>query len=239
MTNFVKKVITDIYNEMKFSDRTTRVFIEYLFIATAIILFLLYKMQIITTNVPIIFLLIGWAFLAIVGFFIPKITQAFVFSSIAQIPIVFKASAKGGFVAGQKINIKARIVNLPNEDTKKRFSNSFDEFDLVYFRSVAFPIQQTEFLEGEPSCGGISLDMKTGEGRATIAFNTPDRYYFTILYKRKGNEEKMKAEMDKQRIETALTVSPAENYVQFRFFSITYGLTLLVLLVTCISLEII
>jgi len=222
---------------MKYSDRTARVFTECLFIIVGILLFLLYKANLISTYVPIIFLLISWSILAILGFFIPVITQSFVFSGVRNIPIVLKTSSKGGFIAGQKIQIKAKIVNLPDEDSKMKFRDTFKEFDIVYFKSVAFPIQKTKYLEGKPSCGGASINIAACKGQATIAFNAPDKYTLTILYTLKNDDTRRSVTIDDDRIETALVISPAENYVLFRFFSITYGLTLLVLLIALMSLR--
>lgn len=221
---------------MKFSDITTRLTIEYLFVAITVVLFFFYSNNSIGKE-PIIFVLISWALLAIMGFFIPRITHSFVFSKTKDIPIVLKVSSKGGFVAGQRINISAKIVNLPTEDSKQKFRDNFEEFDLVYFRSVAFPIQDAKFLEGEPSCGGAVLNMKTCKGKATIVFNRPGVFFPTILYKNKSDGTLGKTMFEGDN-DIALLVSPTENYVQFRFFSITYGLTLLILLVTLISLKV-
>lgn len=237
MRNIFKHFVSNIYNEIKYSDRTARVFTECAFTFIGILLFILYKANLTLTNFPIIFLLISWSILAILGFFIPVITQSFTFSGVRNIPIVLKASSKGGFIAGQKIQIKTKVVNLPGEDTKKRFRDTFEQFDIIYFKSVAFPIQKTKFLEGEPSCGGASINIATCKGQGTIAFNAPGRHTLTILYKAKGDNTPRSAKIDDNKVETALTISPAENYVQFRFFSITYGLTLLVLLIALISLE--
>jgi len=236
MINIVKILVARIYNEIKFSDITTRLTVEYVFAIIIIVLFFLHRSNNIGSE-PIIFILISWALLAIMGFFIPKITHSFVFSKTKDIPIVLKVSSKGGFIAAQRIDISAKIVNLPNEDSKQKFRNNFEEFDIVYFKSVAYPIQKTKFLEGEPSCGGVSINMKTCKGNATIAYNKPGMDFPTVLYKNKSDGTFGKTIFEGDS-EMALMVSPAENYIQCRFFSITYGLTLLILLVTLISLKV-
>jgi len=239
MSISIQDKIADIYNEMKYCDISTRRIAEYIFATASIVLFILYKTQVLPREL-IIATIVVWAFLAVTGVFIPTITQTHIFSGEELIPIVFRASAKGGFIAGQKIKLKAYVVDIQKgQNSKGKFQDTFDEYDIICLKSIALPITKGQFLPGEPQTGGVSLNMETCEGKKTVLYHEPGIHELTVTFKKRNSNIRQTLVNGDPRVKPTLTISPAENYIQFRFYSITYGLTLLVLLLTCIGLGII
>jgi hypothetical protein len=191
----------------------------------------------------VIVLLLVWAFLALLGFFIPTIKQRFVFGYPGQkttfIPILLEIKSKGGFIAGRKIRLLAKVINIQKDiDSKQEFRNKYDEFSIVYFQSIRLPIKPSRFLEGNPETGGVTINIKNCKGKATILFSSPGGYKPRTLYKIKGNPKLLSDEVTSP-LDPRLTVTPSETYVSLRNYAITYSLTLVILLLTILQLKLI
>ena len=169
--------------------------IEVIFLCISVIAFVLFKFNVISQIWFIIIILI-WAVLAIIGFFIPTISQWFNFTCpgvsrhAALIPVVVKATTTGGFIAGQRITIKAYIVNFSKQiDSKTQFRDTFDYFSIRYYKSFEYPLKKgKDFLVGEPTAGGLDMDMTICSGEGNIMFNASAKYRITIHFIKKNFE---------------------------------------------------
>jgi len=196
----------------------------------------------------IIFVFLLWAGLALIGFFIPTAREYVTFGQGTKetkhnepgIPVRLNIKSKGGFIAGRKIKISAKIVNLDkNTDSKKEFLEKFDEFSIVYFNSFKLPLDKGGYLEGSPDAGGIFINMKKLRGRATIIFNSPGAFFFRTIYKFKGEEGLNSQLFNNNELAKPLFISPHESYMSLRNYAIGYSLTLIILLLTALQLKII
>jgi hypothetical protein len=191
----------------------------------------------------IIFIVLSWASLALLGFFIPTIKHHFIFLHPGPvqpgIPILFQIKSKGGFIAGKKIKVFAKILNIHRDrDSKQEFLNYYDEFSIVCLASIALPIKAGKFLQGMPEAGGLKIDMKKCKGKGNILFNSPGSYRLRTFCKKMGDSTRLYSDELKDR-QHILRVSPSETYVSLRNNQIMYSLTLVVLLITILQLKII
>ena len=196
---------------------------------------------------PIILLFFIWAILALTGFFIPSIKIVHVLAlpgkqpekPASSIPILINLKAKGGLIAGRKIRFSAKIVDLEKGiDSKRNFKDTHDELSLVFFNSIAVPIKRGKFLEGSPSAGGIKITSDKYQDKADIMFNLPGEYAFKIITKKKNDPRQYMDEL-KGNATFTIKVSPSEHYISLRNYSITYSLTLIILLLTALQLKLI
>jgi len=240
-----------IYSQFYYDFSIRRV-IEFSFPIVIFILFIVNKYYInihdIKYYISVIFIL--WSGLALIGFFIPSIKELILImhpcnnpkidnfpNGPGGIPIELKIKARGGFIAGRKIKIKATVKKFDKKiDIMSEFKKSFDKFSLVWFDSFCYPIVFGSQI-GTQSAGGVEIKPGKSKGRAIIIFNTQGDYGFRSIYKFKGDDTERSENYEKIR-RNRIIISPSENSIALRNFSISYSLTLIVLFFTILQLHI-
>ncbi|MFA6160499.1 MAG: hypothetical protein WC678_05485 [Parcubacteria group bacterium] len=239
------------FKEFFLFDGPIRYFIE---IAIAVFIFfgILYGFN----SKFIVSLFLIWATFGFFGFFITSCKFFYTFSAPGSenipldfgIPISMTLSSRGGFIANRKIKIKIEVMDLTDNNgkiirKKEDFLNLYDEFQIVYFNSVRIPLRMGGFINNQPESGGVCLIDKKNrllKSESHILFNSIGDYYGTILYKKNGDQNSHHQEMKNENfIYSQLCVSPAENYVSIRNYSVMYALTVIILLLTFIQTKII
>ncbi|HRY82924.1 MAG TPA: hypothetical protein P5232_04490 [Candidatus Moranbacteria bacterium] len=232
-------------------DGPKRYFIE---IAVAVFIFfgILYGFN----SKFIVFLFLIWAIFGFFGFFITSCKFFYTFSAPGSenipldfgIPISMTLSSKGGFIANRKIKIKIEVMDLTDNNgkvikRKEDFLNLYDEFQIVYFNSIKIPLKIGGFINNQPEAGGVCLidkNKKFLKAESDILFNSIGDYYGTILYKKVNDSNPHHQKMEnKNFMDSQLCISPAENYVSIRNYSVMYALTVIILLLTLIQARII
>ncbi|TSC85510.1 MAG: hypothetical protein G01um10148_896 [Parcubacteria group bacterium Gr01-1014_8] len=198
----------------------------------------------IDTGIYIVFLLIFWALLAMTGFFVPRVQQSWVVSITGNrqpgIPLRIGPTARGGFIAGRKIVLSVRIIPLQNDrNSEQEFREYYSKFSVVFFNSIEIPIDEGCFLGGEPGAGDIELSHQKMHEEKTIMFNFSGEYIPTFLFERIADPTHYGGPMPDNLLKQKLVVSPAENWIALRNYSITYALTLIILLLSLAQLELI
>ncbi|MFA5128734.1 MAG: hypothetical protein WC445_02070 [Patescibacteria group bacterium] len=247
------KIFGYIYS-LFYYDFSIRRVIEFAFPIIIVLLFIVDKffLEIYNIKYYIIFIFIAWAGLALIGFFIPFVKENMLILHPSNspeinkfpdgpggIPIEIIIKARGGFIAGRKIRIKASVKKFDEIDTLSVFKDSFDEFSLAWFNSFKYPIELGERM-GVQSAGGVEIKPGKLNGRATIIFNSRGEYSFKSLYRFRGEMKMHSGNYGTTNDEFVkkINISPSENYITLRNFSINYSLMLIVLLLTIIQLKI-
>lgn len=204
----------------------------------------------------IIFLFVIWAMLGFFGFFVPSCKFFYTFSAPGSenippdfgIPISMTLSSEGGFIANRKIKVKIKVMDLTDNNgkvvkSKKDFLNLYDEFSVIYFNSIRIPLRIGGFINSQPEAGGVFLIDKNNkflEAESHVLFNSIGDYYATIIYRKVNDSSPHFQKMENENfIDSQLCVSPAENYVSIRNYSVMYALTVIMLLLTLIQAKII
>jgi hypothetical protein len=226
-------------------DISRTIFFELTFAGTISALLYLRHIQYFDIEIRsyIIVLLLFWALLAMLGFFIPMIrgTRVIAVSGLREpgIPIQLNLEARGGFIAGRKIGFEAKIIQLgePGRDSQEEFRQVYDNFDIGFIGSIAIPIQPGKFLQGSPEAGGISLNKKTLKVRTTIMFNSPGEHAPMFFFHKAGDPKDYGGPLPETLLKDKLVVSPPETWVSLKSYAITYALTLVILLLTLVQLR--
>lgn len=250
----VRKRIRALLSEMWFGtlsffdDLSRSTFYEVVFAGFIVSLLLWTHFNLYDTSVrlQIVSLFFLWAFLALQGFFIPTVRESW---SVAiggnlegpgpkdpGVPLQIKFESRGGFIAGRKIRIHMRVLEIGNEASiAKKFTDTYAEASFVFFQSVSLPFRLGKMLKGAPESGGITIKGGIHRAKSAIMFQSPGEFSPMVMFTLVGNPRQFGGPIPEGPMSHKLKVSPSENWVSLRNYCITYALTLVILLLTLIQ----
>lgn len=247
--NILKKIIAEIATFFRY-DLSRSTLFELVFPVLAAILLYAQNTNLLEKDLRsyIVAVFLGWAFLAMFGFFIPIIREIWVIglpntpTPGPGVPVRLQMESRGGFIAGRKIRIVADVISLElgkGLESHGEFKKIYKNIDIAFMDSIAVPITDGKILKGSPEAGGVRLTPEKMKASKTIVFNSPGTFNPMIFFDKQNDPQHYGGPMPENLLNRKLTVSPAESWVGLRNYAITYSLTLVILLLTLVQLNLV
>ncbi|MFC1592517.1 hypothetical protein ACFL4C_00685 [Candidatus Omnitrophota bacterium] len=191
-------------------------------------------------KICVLITLFYWTALVLFGLLIPYVRHSFSLAfdfnpkeNRLGYPIVVSFESRGGFICGNPITVKARVIDAGTDkekgalsETRKLFRENFSEFSVLWPASRLY----NDIKQGSQGPGSVKLNMKKCAGTSAIAFTAPGKQSCCFMYKTKSGTPTSSSPISEEETPNAfIHISAPETIYQLRVMNMVYSLSLVII----------